>query len=186
MLLDGGHVAGPISVLMWVAARDLGFLGSNLMRLRFSHGTKQRYSVSLITSPIRESPTRYRQMTKFWASPRYTPGLSIDIISSIVIGICSLRISCCHVLGRKCRTEFPISGRKPERNTPPRVLSYGLQFSNCGHYCLHLVLVMKFPVPNLLFSSLRLANLSHFALMLAARNKNVFYLCLSLVDWSSE
>ena len=127
LLLDG-HVAGKVSMLMRVTARAVGFPESNLIRkLRFSHRARRGYSVSLISSRTRESPARHRRMATFWASLRYTPGLGIDKISSIVMGICLLRLSCCQLLGQKCGTE-----------SVSRVLIYCLQFSNCGN----------FPLPN--------------------------------------
>ena len=126
MLLDCGHIAGKVSMLMWETVRAVGFPESNLiMKLRFSHGAKQGYSVSLIISPIHKSLARHSRMTTFWASLRYTPGLSIDKFSSIVMGICLLRLSCCQLWARSAK-----------QNTVSRVLSYCLQFSNCGNYCL--------------------------------------------------
>ena len=117
-------------MLIWETARAVGFPESNLiMKLRFSHGAKQGYSVSLLSSPIRESLARHRRITMFWASLIYTPGLSIDTckILSIMMRICLLRLSCCHLWVKSA-----------EQNTVSRVLSYCLQFSNCANYCLTL------------------------------------------------
>ena len=80
--------------LMWAAVRAVGLSGSNLMRrVCLSNGARRGYSVSPITSLIRESPAGHKRMTMFWASPRHTPVLSVDSIRPTVIGICWLRLS---------------------------------------------------------------------------------------------